>query len=136
MPLAWGENAYREISNSRQAIKKPEDLKGLKIRVVGSSLFLDTFTALGANPTQMSRADAQPALATGPVDGQENPMAIYTAAKLHTVAQKYSTTWGYVSAPLIFVVNKDIWASWTEADRAMSSRPPSTPAGRLFSHPI
>lgn len=118
-PLAWGENGYREISNSKLAIKKPEDLKGLKIRVVGSPLFLDTFTALGANPTQMSWADAQPALATGAVDGQENPMAIYTAAKLHTVAQKHITMWGYVSDPLIFVVNKDIWASWTEADRAI-----------------
>ncbi|MDB5778253.1 MAG: dicarboxylate transporter, DctP subunit, partial [Polaromonas sp.] len=113
MPLAWGENGYREISNSKRAIKLPEDLKGLKIRVVGSPLFLDTFTALGANPTQMSWADAQPALATGAVDGQENPMAIYTAAKLHTMAQKYVTMWGYVADPLIFVVNKDIWASWT-----------------------
>ena len=119
MPLAWGENGYREISNSKLAIKKPEDLKGLKIRVVGSPLFLDTFTALGANPTQMSWADAQPALATGAVDGQENPMAIYTAAKLHTMAQKHVTMWGYVSDPLIFVVNKDIWASWTPADRAI-----------------
>jgi len=119
MPLAWGENGYREISNSKLAIKKPEDLKGLKIRVVGSPLFLDTFTALGANPTQMSWADAQPALATGAVDGQENPMAIYTAAKLHTVAQKHVTMWGYVADPLIFVVNKDIWASWTPADQAI-----------------
>lgn len=119
MPLAWGENGYREISNSKRAIKMPEDLKGLKIRVVGSPLFLDTFTALGANPTQMSWADAQPALATGAVDGQENPMAIYTAAKLHTMAQKYVTMWGYVADPLIFVVNKDIWASWTPADQAI-----------------
>ena len=119
MPLAWGENGYREISNSKLAIKKPEDLKGLKIRVVGSPLFLDTFTALGANPTQMSWADAQPALATGAVDGQENPMAIYTAAKLHTMAQKHVTMWGYVADPLIFVVNKDIWASWTPADQAI-----------------
>jgi tripartite ATP-independent transporter DctP family solute receptor len=119
MPLAWGENGYREISNSKRAIKLPEDLKGLKIRVVGSPLFLDTFTALGANPTQMSWADAQPALATGAVDGQENPMAIYTAAKLHTMAQKYVTMWGYVADPLIFVVNKDIWASWTPADQAI-----------------
>ena len=119
MPLAWGENGYREISNSKLAIKKPEDLKGLKIRVVGSPLFLDTFTALGANPTQMSWADAQPALATSAVDGQENPIAIYTAAKLHTMAQKYVTMWGYVADPLIFVVNKDIWASWTPADQAI-----------------
>jgi TRAP-type C4-dicarboxylate transport system substrate-binding protein len=59
----------------------------MKIRVVGSPLFLDTFTALGANPTQMSWADAQPALASGAVDGQENPLSIFTAAKLHTVGR-------------------------------------------------
>ena len=117
VPLAWGENGYREISNSKKAIKSPEDLKGLKIRVVGSPLFLDTFTALGANPTQMSWADAQPAMASGAVDGQENPLALFTAAKLHSVAQKHLTLWGYIADPLIFVVNKDIWASWTPADR-------------------
>jgi TRAP-type transport system periplasmic protein len=119
VPLAWGENGYRELSNSRLAIRKPADMKGLKIRVVGSPLFLDTFTALGANPTQMSFADAQPALATGAVDGQENPLSIFTAAKLHNSAQKHITMWGYVNDPLIFVVNKEIWASWTEADRAI-----------------
>lgn len=119
VPLAWGENGFRQVSNSKLAIRKPEDLKGMKIRVVGSPLFLDTFTALGANPTQMSWADAQPALASGAVDGQENPMAIFTAAKLHSVGQKHVTMWGYVADPLIFVVNKEIWTSWTEADRAI-----------------
>ncbi|MGP1693296.1 MAG: DctP family TRAP transporter solute-binding subunit, partial [Giesbergeria sp.] len=117
VPLAWGENGYREISNSKHAIKTPADLKGMKIRVVGSPLFLDTFTALGANPTQMSWSDAQPAMASGAVDGQENPLSIFTAAKLHTVSQKYLTLWGYIADPLVFVVNKDIWNSWTPADR-------------------
>ena len=117
VPLAWGENGYREISNSKHPIKTPADLKGMKIRVVGSPLFLDTFTALGANPTQMSWADAQPAMASGAVDGQENPLAIFTAAKLHSVAQKYLTLWGYIADPLIYVVNKEVWNSWTPADR-------------------
>ena len=119
VPLAWGENGYRELTNSKRPIKTPEDLKGLKIRVVGSPLFVDTFTALGANPTQMSWADAQPAFASGAVDGQENPMSIYTAAKLHTVGQKNVTMWGYVADPLVFVVNKEVWNSWTPADQAI-----------------
>ena len=119
MPLAWGENGYRELSNSKRAVRSPADLKGLKIRVVGSPLFLDTFTALGANPTQMSWADAQPAFASGAVDGQENPLSIFTAAKLHNVNQKNITMWGYVADPLIFVVNKEIWNSWTPADQAI-----------------
>ena len=117
VPLAWGENGYREISNSKVAIKSPADLKGLKIRVVGSPLFLDTFTALGANPTQMSWADAQPAMASKAVDGQENPLSVFQAAKLQSVGQKHVTLWGYMNDPLIFVVNKDVWASWTPEDR-------------------
>ncbi|MEX8192644.1 DctP family TRAP transporter solute-binding subunit [Comamonas guangdongensis] len=117
VPLAWGENGYREISNSKHAIKTPADLKGMKVRVVGSPLFLDTFTALGANPTQMSWADAQPAMASGAVDGQENPVSVYMAAKLQSVGQKHMTMWGYMNDPLIFVVNKDIWNSWSKADQ-------------------
>ncbi|ARU04132.1 C4-dicarboxylate ABC transporter [Comamonas serinivorans] len=119
VPLAWGENGFREISNSKHAIKSPADLKGLKIRVVGSPLFLETFTALGANPTQMSWADAQPAMASGAVDGQENPLSVYMAAKLQTVEQKHLTMWGYVADPLMFVVNKQVWASWTPEDQAI-----------------
>jgi tripartite ATP-independent transporter DctP family solute receptor len=118
IPLAWGENGFRELSNSKHPIRTPEDLKGLKIRVVGSPLFLDTFAALGANPTQMSWADAVPALSSGAVDGQENPLTVYTVAKLSTAAnQKYLTIWGYVADPLIFVVNKEVWKSWSPEDQ-------------------
>jgi len=117
VPLAWGENGFRELTNSKRAIKTPEDLKGLKIRVVGSPLFNDTFTALGANPTQMSWADAQPALSTGAVDGQENPLTIFTVAKLHTVGQKHVTLWHYVADPLIFAVSKDAWATLSADDQ-------------------
>ncbi|NLY26572.1 MAG: DctP family TRAP transporter solute-binding subunit [Alcaligenaceae bacterium] len=119
VPLAWGENGYRQLSNSKRVIQTPDDMKGLKLRVVGSPLFIDTFTALGANPTQMSWADAQPALATGAVDGQENPLSIYAGAKLYDVAQKYLTLWNYMADPLVFVVNKQVWESWTEEDRAI-----------------
>ncbi len=117
VPLGWGENGYREVTNSKRPIRTPEDMKGLKFRVVGSPIYNDTFTALGANPTQMSWADAQPAFASGAVDGQENPLTIFTAAKLHTVGQKNVTLWGYVADPLIFVANKEVWESWTPAER-------------------
>jgi TRAP-type C4-dicarboxylate transport system substrate-binding protein len=92
-------------------------MKGMKFRVVGSPLFNDTFTALGANPTQMSWADAQPALASGAVDGQENPISVFLGAKIHAVGQKYLTQWGYVADPLIFVVNRKVWESWSKADQ-------------------
>jgi TRAP-type transport system periplasmic protein len=119
VPLAWGENGFRELSNSKRPVRKPDDLKGLKIRVVGSPLFNETFTALGANPTQMSWADAQPALSTGAVDGQENPLSIFVTAKLPTVGQKHVTLWGYVADPLIFAVSKPVWDSFSKEDQAV-----------------
>jgi len=118
VPLAWGENGFRELTNSKRPIRTPDDLKGLKIRVVGSPLFLDTFSALGANPTQMSWADAVPALSSGAVDGQENPFTIFIVAKLDTAAnQKNMTLWGYVADPLIFVVSQTVWKSWKPEDQ-------------------
>jgi TRAP-type C4-dicarboxylate transport system substrate-binding protein len=67
----------------------------------------------------MSWADAQPALSSGAVDGQENPLFLFTVLKMHTVGQKFVTTWGYMADPLVFVVNKDIWNSWTPADQGI-----------------
>jgi tripartite ATP-independent transporter DctP family solute receptor len=117
VPLGWGENGFRQLTNSRHEVRTPADMKGLKFRVVGSPIFNDTFTALGANPTQMSWADAQPALASGAVEGQENPMHIFSAAKLHTLSQNFVTLWDYVADPLIYVVNAESWGSWTAADQ-------------------
>lgn len=117
VPLAWGENGAREISNSRREIRKPEDLKGLKFRVVGSPIFNDIFSALGANPTQMTFADAQPALQSGAVDGQENPIALFVGAKMSSLNQKFLTKWNYVNDPLVFAVSSKVWESWSPADR-------------------
>src|SRR5690625_3207922 len=117
VPLAWAENGFREVTNSRHEIRQPADMEGLKIRVVGSPIFNDIFTTLGANPTQMSWADAQPALTTGAVDGQENPMSIYSVLKMHELGQDYVTLWRYVADPLIFAVNQDVWDSFTPEDQ-------------------
>ena len=66
---------------------------------MSSSIFSDMFTLMGANPMQMSWADARPALSSGAVDGQENPLFLFTVLKMHTVGQKFVTTWGYVADP-------------------------------------
>lgn len=116
-PLAWAENGFREVSNSKHPIRTPADLKGLKMRVVGSPLFNDTFSALGANPTQMSWADAKPALTTGAVDGQENPLSVFAIAKVYEVGQSNLTLWHYVADPLILAVNQDVWDSFTAEDQ-------------------
>ncbi len=117
VPLAWGENGFRQLSNSRGPITEPGDLSGLKIRVVGSPLFQDTFTALGADPTQMSWTDAQPALTTGAVDGQENPLSVFDVARIDQVGQAHLTLWNYMNDPLIFAVNQRVWDSLSEEDR-------------------
>src|SRR3546814_17592508 len=99
-----GENGYRQLSNSKRDVKMPEDLKGMKLRVVGSPLYIDNFTALGANPTQMSWADAPPALATGAVDGPENPLSIYAGPTLYDLAPKHLTLLYCLAAPLAFLL--------------------------------
>ncbi|MFV0514406.1 MAG: DctP family TRAP transporter solute-binding subunit [Jhaorihella sp.] len=117
VPLAWAENGFREVTNSKHPIRTPADMEGLKLRVVGSPIFSDIFTALGANPTQMSWADAQPALTTGAVDGQENPLTIYSVLNMQDLGQKNVTLWHYIADPLIFVVNQQVWDSFTPEDQ-------------------
>ena len=118
-PLAWGENGFRELSNSKRAISEPADVEGLKIRVVGSPLFQDTFNALGANPTQMSWADAKPALTTGAVDGQENPLSVFDVARIDQVGQEHLTLWHYMADPLVFGVSNRVWATFSADDQAL-----------------
>jgi len=89
----------------------------MKFRTVGSPIFNDIYAALGANPTQMSFADAQPALQSGAVDGQENPVSIFVAAKMTGLNQKYLTKWNYVNDPLVFAVSQKAWKSWSPEDQ-------------------
>ncbi|CAM4293933.1 DctP family TRAP transporter solute-binding subunit [Vreelandella rituensis] len=119
IPLAWGENGFRQLSNSQGPVSEPEDLEGLKIRVVGSPLFQDTFSALDADPTQMSWADAKPALTTGAVDGQENPLSVFDVARIDQVGQEYLTLWNYMNDPLVFAVNQNVWQTLDEVDREL-----------------
>ena len=111
MPLAWGENGFRQLTNSKRKVVKPEDLKGLKIRVVGSPVFMDIFSQLGANPVNMNWGDAVTAFQQGAVDGQENPAAILIAVQIGQY-QKYATFWNYVIDPLILYWNKEEWEAF------------------------
>jgi TRAP-type transport system periplasmic protein len=116
-PLAIGETGFRQISNSKRPVLKPDDMKGLKIRVVGSPMYGDIMSSMGANPTFMSWADAQPALASSAVDGQENPLEVFLAAKVHTLGQKYVTKWNYSNDILLFAIANPIWQSWNATDQ-------------------
>ena len=115
--LAWGENGFREITNSKRAITKPADLEGLKIRVVGTPVFIQTMKALGANPVNMNWGDAQVAFQQGVVDGQENPVvAIEIPVKIWQFHQ-FATIWRYVIDPLMLTVNNKVMASFSKEDQ-------------------
>lgn len=116
-PLAVGETGYRQISNSRHPIVKPDDLRGLKIRVVASPMYQEIMSGMGANPTAMSWADAQPALASGAVDGQENPLEVFLIAKIQTLGQKFVTKWNYSNDILLFAVANPVFQSWSRDDQ-------------------
>ncbi|MEK7769463.1 MAG: DctP family TRAP transporter solute-binding subunit, partial [candidate division NC10 bacterium] len=117
VPLAWGENGFRQLTNGKRPVRAPADLEGLKVRVVGSPIFIDTFRALGANPINMNWGDAQTAFQQGTVDGQENPVvSVLIPFKLWTV-HKNITLWNYAIDPLILGMSKITWDSLTPADR-------------------
>ncbi len=113
----WGENGFRQLTNSKREIRNPSDLKDLKIRVVGSPIFLDIFRALGANPLNMNWGDAQTAFRQGVVDGQENPINIVIIPYKIYEFHKYITIWNYAIDPLILGVNKRSWGTFSEKDR-------------------
>ena len=116
-PLAWGENGFREISNSKRPIRSPADLRGLKIRFAAGAIFSEIYTALGANPVQMSFADLQPALSTGAVDGQENPVNLFLGFRMDALAQKHLTLWNYCADAGIVAISKQALAGFEPRDR-------------------
>ncbi len=73
--------------------------------------------SMGANPTFMSFANAQPSLTSGAIDGQENPLKIVLAAKIHSMGRKYVTKWNYSNDILLFAIAAPVWASWSPADQ-------------------
>jgi tripartite ATP-independent transporter DctP family solute receptor len=111
MALAWGENGFRQVTNSKRIIKRPEDVKGLKIRVVGSPIFIDIFRQLGADPVNMNWGDAVTAFQQGVVDGQENPVGVLIPVQIYQY-HKFATFWNYLVDPLIIYWNKAQWAGF------------------------
>ena len=88
------------------------------------------FNALGANPLQMSFADLQPALSTGAVDGQENPINLFLAFKMDTLAQKHLTIWNYCADAGIFHVAKSVWDTFSKADQDIITESAEAANGR------
>lgn len=119
--LAYWENGFRHITNNVRPIVKPEDLKGIKLRVPSGIWRVKMFKAYGANPTPLAFAEVYSALQSGVMDGQENPFAQIWSARFHEV-QKYLSLTGHVYSPAYPVVGEKWWQSIPADVRATLER--------------
>ena len=114
--LAWAENGFRHMTNSKRDVKGPEDLKGLKMRTMENPVHIAAYKGLGIVTTPMAFPEVFTALQQGTVDGQENPLSVIMSAKFDQV-QKHLSLTGHVYSPCIFVMNKAAFDKLTTADK-------------------
>lgn len=116
--LGYWDLGFRNVTNSKRAIARAEDLDGLKIRVIPNPVFLETFKAFKANPVPMPFAELYGALEAKAVDGQENPYAVILSNKFFEV-QKFVSATNHVYAANIMLVSKKFWDSLTPAEQKL-----------------
>jgi tripartite ATP-independent transporter DctP family solute receptor len=116
--LAYGENGFRQLTNSRLAVHAPDDLHGLKIRIPDVGLYNSIYKAMGAIPITMNFGEVMGALKQGQIDGQENPIDIIVSARLYE-AQNHITIWNYSYDAVILGINKKDWDGLPVAARAI-----------------
>ncbi len=109
-------NGFRQITNSKREVHTPSDVKGLKIRVPGSVVYMGFFRTLGADPTSMSWSEVFTAIQQGTIDGQENGLSITATSKMQEV-QDYLTMWNYSYENDLFVANTRIWENLDQETR-------------------
>ena len=119
--LNYWENGFRHLTNNRRDVKTLDDIKGLKVRTLESSVHVDTWRALGANPTPMSFSQLYTGLEQGVVDGQENPYGNVVVNKFYEV-QKYLTNTGHVYNASPFMISKKFWDGLTDAEREIMKK--------------
>jgi tripartite ATP-independent transporter DctP family solute receptor len=126
--LGFWDLGFRNVTNSRRAVAKPEDLDGLKLRVIPNPVFIESFKAFKANPVPMPFTELYGALESKAVDGQENPFAVILSNKFFEV-QKFVSATNHVYATNIILVSKRFWDKLSPAeqkimqDAANESRP-------------
>jgi len=114
--LAWAENGFRHMTNSKRDVKAPDDLKGLKMRTMENPVHIAAYKGLGIITTPMAFPEVFTALQQGTVDGQENPLPVIMSAKFSQV-QKHLSLTGHVYSPCIFVMNKASFDKLSAADK-------------------
>ncbi|MCE4554646.1 TRAP transporter substrate-binding protein [Pelomonas cellulosilytica] len=108
--LGFWENGFRHVTNSRRPVQRAEDITGLKLRVIQSPLFLDTFNTLGANATPMPFTELYTAMEQSAVDGQENPAATILSSKFYEV-QKHMVLSRHMYSAWVLLMSKKTWDS-------------------------
>lgn len=114
--LAFWENGFRNVTNSKRPIVHAEDIAGLKIRTMQNNLYIDMFGGLGANAVPMSVTELFTALESRAVDAQENPYTVVHAQKFYDV-QKYLSTTGHAYDALALIVSKKFWDKLSAPDQ-------------------
>jgi len=114
--LAWAENGFRHMTNSRRPVRTPEDLKGLKLRTMENPIHMAAYKAFGIIPTPMGISEVFTALQQGTVDGQENPISVIQSFKFDQV-QKHLTLTGHVYSPSVILMNKGLWDGLSDEDK-------------------
>ena len=111
--LAWSENGFRHVTNSKHEVHTPADLDGLKLRTMENKVHMAAFSAMGASPTPMAFPELFTALQQGVVDGQENPITVITASKFWEVQSNVSLT-GHVYSPAVILASPVMWGGLSE----------------------
>lgn len=120
-PLGYGQNGFRQVTNSVREIKTPDDIKGLKIRIPGITMYTDLWRELGANPSTMTFSEVFTSLQQNTIDGQENPIDVIHSSRLEEV-QDYISMWNYSYDPLVLGINKKLFDSMSEEDQELITR--------------
>jgi tripartite ATP-independent transporter DctP family solute receptor len=119
--LAWMNAGSRNVYNSKHPIKTVDDLKGLKIRMMGNPVFVDTMNSLGGNGIAMGFDQLINGLQTGVVDGAENNEPSYASGQHYRYAKYYSMT-GHLMIPEILVFSKKAWNGLSKDDQALMAK--------------
>jgi tripartite ATP-independent transporter DctP family solute receptor len=116
--LAYWENGFRNLTNSKRPVAKAEDFDGVKVRVMQNNIFLDTFKTLGSNAVPMAFGEVFTALETKTIDGQENPFVTIETSKLNEV-QKYLSVTRHAYTPFLVLYSKKLWDQLNAQEQAV-----------------
>jgi tripartite ATP-independent transporter DctP family solute receptor len=119
--LSFWENGFRNLTNSRHAVKSPDDAKGLNIRTMENAIHLAAWKAVGVNPLPMPWGEVYKALQDQSIDGQENPIALIYSAKLNNV-QKYLSLTQHIYSPAIMIAGHKVWQTIPKSDQEMMTK--------------